>query len=244
MPIPGKWQPILNSLIDLERGNFKISEKTTGDISNLKGKRKGYSHLLMALVEQLTGKSSSLSPLKYINKHGSASSSAAVAAEAAAAAATSQLELKNIKKLTRQAAAKYARRLISQTPIGASNSGKKSINGELAKVLAKATHRKSAPEAVGNSAAAVVNQTNRSSKNDYLVTLFNLVKLFRQIKELDHTKLFDLNKKSSIFFNHKSSNKQAPMLSMNINNRKSLMNKMNYIHKLTTDLNYRNRIFT
>lgn len=245
VPIPGKWQSILNSIVSNSGGrvnkhrsrylanlnqNKRLStangSAATTSISNQQQQSATLS-LLMATLFQNSDKL-----LKRFNPQ-------KVDTQSAGASAA---ELDNIKKLTRQAAAKYARKIISNQTPKSSGQGAKKIPIDLVQALSKATHRKSL--ATSESSATMTGTMNRSSsKNDYLVTFFNLVKLVRQIKELDHTKLVNVNKKSSIFFNQKSSSQTAPIISMNINNRKSLMNKMNYIHKLTTGLNHRNRLF-
>lgn len=239
VPIPGKWQQILNTLIEtsgkldsLEHKKFstKATTTTTKLSSALNGStmaKNGLTLLLAALDNRYSSSSSSNNKSIFkLNKYLSPSQTSS----STSSSSISPDELANIKKLTRQAAAKYAGRLISnQTPTKPGSSevkrGNSLIDNNLTKILSKASHRKSS--------------TASSSKdqNDYLVTFFNLIKLLRQIKELDHTKLLNINKKSSIFFS--PYNLPPPVLSMNINNRKSLMNKMNYIHKLTTDLNHR-----
>lgn len=243
VPIPGKWQQILNSLIEtsgklyhytdsLEHKKFS-TKTTTNKLSSSTAAKNGLS-LIMAALDNRYAPSTSTSIFKNpfkVNKKQTPSSSSS------SSSALNSAELANIKKLTRQAAAKYAGHLISnqipnKSTSGASDNGKTGnnlIDGNLGKILSRASNKSSS-----NLAGSTKGQ------NDYLVTVVNLIKLLRQIKELDHTKLLNINKKSSIFFN--PYNLPPPVLSMNINNRKSLMNKMNYIHKLTTDLNHRTRI--
>lgn len=91
-----------------------------------------------------------------------------------------------------------------------------------------------------------VNKKQKHSFNDPLVMAFNLVKLAQQIRKLDASNFLNSSKKSLLSSAYSSSSnslasKSPPLLSMNINNRKSLMNKLNYIHKLTLDLNHRHR---
>lgn len=129
-----------------------------------------------------------------------------------------KFDLDEIKKFTRLYAAKFSHNLIGSHISSSTNSNKKPsskpINHKITKALAA-----------------------QSSKDqpDYLVTMFNIVKLAQQIKELDRSKIINVTKKSA------SPNKipQPTLLSMNINNKKSFINKMNYIHKLTTDFNHR-----
>lgn len=187
VPIPGKWQQILNAIFD--GGSLLLNDRS---------QHKKFS-------------SDSLKGNKLPNQ-----------------STSNSLDIDAIKKYTRLAAAKYASRIISnQVP-----SKKGSL---LAQKPAKINDKIS-------KAVAITMGDNKSGhqKNDLLVTLFNLVKLAQQLKELDRSKLINISKKSSSILNP---SKTSPVLSMNINNKKSFINKMNYIHTLTTDFNHRHRHF-
>lgn len=200
VPIPGKWQQILTTIVDsgLLSGSESLEHKrfTSALSSYLSARRGGGSN-------KLAGQSSSSS------------------------SSSSSLDLAAIKKYTRVAAAKYAGKIISsQVPKGSSTT---SSFGKHTAMSDTADHRRKLNKAMGSTTST----DNRKSgqKNDFLVTLFNLVKLGQQLKGLELSNLINLNKKSSSSSLIDTS--IMPPLSMNINSKKSFINKMHYIHKLT-----------
>lgn len=200
VPIPGKWQQILTTIID-----FSLLQ----DKETMNQNRKFSSSLVAAAA---TDSSKGLKP--------------------PSPSLPTKFNLNAIKKYTRLTAAKYARRLITNEPKPSKLAAVDTASGvddKLKKVVASISDRKSANVKPGIS----------QHKNDPVVTLFNLVKLVQQLKELDRARLLSLTRKSSQFGQHKKS----PMLSMNINNKKSFVNKMNYIYTLTSDFNHRHRQF-
>lgn len=128
------------------------------------------------------------------------------------------MDLNNIKKYTRLTAAKMASKL-SKLPGKSSHSSSSSSFAKPAIVI-----KSKMPKL--HSQASVMS-------NDPLVILYNIAKFAKQVKELDREKMLKFNKKSSLILANMT-NKRPPVLSMNINNRKSFINEMNYIHKLTT----------
>lgn len=226
VPIPGKWQQILTTLFEFNSdssGHRKFSSMAAATAfadKNIKGKQKKIS--LLKLLSPKAFSSMFHSPLE------SSSSSDAI-------------DLNDVKKFTRTAAAKYASKLIkaNQSP------AKPSAATSMATLLGKSPNRVDKFPQVFSGHSMSHRKLSGTSKsnlhkmsNDPIVTLFNLVKLLQQLKELDSTKIMNLSKKSS---NPSKSN--LPVLSMNINNKKSFLNKMNYIHTLTSDFNHRHRHF-
>lgn len=138
----------------------------------------------------------------------------------------SKLDIDELKKFTRLYAAKFSQNIIGPH---ISSSSSSPINNNSNKKHSALT------KPIKNKITKALGAQTIKDQPDYLVTMFNIVKLAQQIKELDRSKIIDVAKKSS------STNKipQPTLLSMNINNKKSFINKMNYIHKLTTDFNHR-----
>lgn len=242
VPIPGKWQKILDTLLELNTDSSihrKYSSVAAASAAADTSSKRRQTNLLIKVLSP-----KALSKIFHLPK-----SSGALASSAAAASASSNT-LDNVKKYTRFAAAKYASKLISnQGPsmkvssptvtAAASFLGKppKRIDDKFPKsILTQSmSHRKLFGYNTASASATSLVKKNINN-NDLLVTLFNLVKLFQQLKELDSSKLINISKKSS-----RPSKSSLPIVSMNINNKKSFLNKMNYIHTLTTDFNHRHR---
>lgn len=219
VPIPGKWQQILNAIIDsgllFGGGSTKLQHKKLN--VNGGGGGEGGSGISRLVTSSGSSKHSNIDRLL-----------------------ASQNRLNTIKKYTRVAAAKYANKIMSNQASThkvkqhgnrlslSTNSGKNLVSQAVSNGL---VDRKSSPSSSSTAA--------KQQKNDVLVTIFNLVKLAQQLRELDRSKLLNVTKKS-IFSPYKMP--PSTMLSMNINNRKSFMNELNYIHKLTTDFNHRHRL--
>lgn len=240
VPIPGKWQQLLDLLDKQAQIHNRIH--TGQGLSSLNSPQVG----LMKDLLQLS---------KPIKQAGSASSTG-VSKLDSLAILSSQLDLNGLKKYSRLAAARYATKLVSgkDSVVPNKHTGASSSNfdraSKIAQLIGNVAALGSSPSSAGLSAAsgasgAAANLSQRKglsgSSNDALVTLFNLVKLLQQLRQLDHAKLFNLAKKSDGL---KDNLKQLPasVLTMNINNRKSFINKMNYIHKLTLDSNHRHRL--
>lgn len=246
VPIPGKWQQILNTILDT---GFMFGDKSSTSPNKKLMFSSSAANKLMAL---LGNSGSGSSPV--------VSSSSALASKLFSKdkpsfptknqfTTNNKIDLDKIKKYTRLTAAKYAGKLINN-----GNNNKKHFGLGAAESGTSASAVSAPAAAAAASSVLFGNQMSKKSSNpnshhqqhqtnDYMVTLFNLAKLVQQLRELDHTKLFNLNKKSASstaadFFNRKN---MPPIVSMNINNKKSFMNKMNYIHKLTTDFNHRYR---
>jgi len=140
-------------------------------------------------------------------------------------ASSGAMDMKNVKKLTRLAAATYAKRIISE---------------EAEKIHKRPTRSSGIANKLTNKGhSATESSENKNKRNDVLVTAFNVVKFAQQFRELDPRKILNLYKKSSI--SPSSTADRVPIVSMNINNRKTFLNKMHYIHKLTADLHHRHR---
>lgn len=135
------------------------------------------------------------------------------------------LRLDTMQKYTRTMVAQLARNILSNQASLTQNNRLPILTRKNYVVPARKTSNK-------------LNVANNAQPNDIVTTMFNLVKLMQQFRELDRNKLLGTNKKS--LFNQYRLPPSA-MLSMNINNRKSFMNELNYIHKLTTDFNHRHR---
>lgn len=217
VPIPGKWQQILTTVLD------------SGVLQPPKGS-KARKYLLLNSLDSLSKPNRN----KQILSH--------------SAAAASSVDIDNIKKLTRLAAAKYAGKLISQqapssSSLSSSNSKQPStaaISSEVGKALSSGASS-IIQKASSSSSSQTASDRNFSNtqRNDVLVTAFNVVKLAKQIRQLDASKLLNLSKKT--LFPTPSNENKFPLLSMRINNRKTLMNNLHYIHKLTSDLHHRHR---
>lgn len=124
-----------------------------------------------------------------------------------------KLDVDSLKKLARLSAAKYASKLIDNASKATSGAAKP------------------APPLISGSLAALARR--QLADTDPVVVLFNVVKLTQQLRQLDGSKLLKLSKKSSLnVVNEIVADYVQPYLSMNINNKKSLVNKMNYIHSL------------
>jgi len=194
VPIPGKWQQILTTVLD--------------------------SGLLQAdSPGQTKFNFAGLAPVLGAGRRGSKLSGQ-----------KQQIDMNSVKKYSRLAAAKYASKLISNQAPTVKRSSILFPRGNNQNNNNNNTNK---PFAISNNRKSSSHQNNR----DLLVTFYNLVKLIQQFRQLDRTKLIDLTRKS----NPVDANKLPPVLSMNINNKKSLANKMNYIHKLTSNLNHRHR---
>lgn len=214
VPIPGKWQQFLITMLD--SGVFDKSKKTSlkVDKANNNNKEKKLLTSVGYLVNSLSNRSKLSSP--------SASQSAA--------------EINNNKKLTRLAMAKYAGKLISKQAPSGSSSSKGATHGgsRSSSFVQQATSELS----TGAVSAVATDRNSGNKRNDMLVTAFNAVKLAQQIREIDPSKLLNISKKSSFPL---ANGARIPLVSININNRKTFMNKMHYIHKLTYDLHHRHR---
>jgi hypothetical protein len=209
------------------------------------------------LVDELSNNSKRLNKLL---SGGSGSSSPA------SSSTPSKVDMNEIKKLTRLAAAKYARYIITNQPVGkatTSQQNSKPGNGNPLRGTSSSSLVKRALLINGGDATisskSVDNNSNgnktttgpATNRNDLLVTAFNVIKLARQITELDPSKWLSLSKKKSILMAPSSSSSQSSsssssssspgLLSMNIDNRKTLLNKMHYFHRLTYDYRHRNR---
>lgn len=134
------------------------------------------------------------------------------------------LRLDTMQKYTRTMVAQLARNLLS-------NQASLTQNNRLPIITRKSY-------AVPTKTSNKLNVVNQAKPNDIVTTMFNFVKLMQQLRELDRNKLLGTNKKSML---NQYRLPPSAMLSMNINNRKSFMNELNYIHKLTTDFNHRHR---
>lgn len=247
VPIPGKWQQILTTLFDNLNSDSSVHRKYSSvaaayAAADTSSKRK-QTNLLLKLL--------SPKALSNIFQH----LPTAVSPNKLSPSKTStNNKLDNVKKYTRYAAAKYASKLISNQ--GSSSSIKLSPTASAAvSFLGKPPKRADDSKFSKNlfaqsmshrklfkgylrspSSSSTAAKKIATSNNDPIVTLFNLVKLFQQLKELDSSKLINLSKKSSA-----PSKSSLPILSMNINNKKTFLNKMHYIHTLTTDFNHRHR---
>lgn len=222
VPIPGKWQKILTTLVDsgvLFSDNLQHKKFTSSLIAS-SPKRS------LSNKPSISSQSSNANMLNLLSSMLSYSGSNDV-----------KPELENMKKKTRLLAAKYANKLTINRIVPSSSSS--SISTQTGSIINASKNKKLLQSMMDTISGGKHKQLNSGAQNqDLLVTVFNLVKLAQQLKELDRSNLINAAKKSSSLLN---SNKKTPMLSMNINNRKSLMNQMNYIHKLTSDLNQRHR---
>lgn len=248
VPIPGKWQQILNTLFELNSDSSvhrKYSSVAAASAAADTSFKRRQTNLLIKL----------LSPKALSNIFHLPSSAASSSSLPSGGVATSSINtLDSVKKYTRFAAAKYASKLISNqgpsmkvpspTVTAAATASflgqpPKRIDDRFSPkgfLTQSMSHRKLFGYNTA-SAATTLTAKKTTNNNDPIVTLFNLVKLFQQLKELDSSKLINLSKKSSSL----PSKSSLPILSMNINNKKSFLNKMNYIHTLTTDFNHRHR---
>lgn len=237
VPIPGKWQQILNAIIDsgLLFGGGSTKSQYKSRLSNGNnggggggggGSSSNSDRSSLVVLDSLKNDKNNKNKInlennivKFIAGHN---------------------RLNDVEKYTRVAAAKYAGRFLSNQISTHSNNQNKitssSIISNKNNLVSKLVSGNGANLANRKSSANGVNQQHH--KNDLLVTMFNLVKLVQQLRQLDRSKLLNVTKKS-LFSPYKKP--PSMMLSMNINNRKSFMNEMNYIHKLTTEFNHRHR---
>lgn len=244
VPIPGKWQNLFD-LMEKQQNTHRaqLGSSQAQKLSSLSSPEKSLLEDLLLIsrpIQQAGSSSASLTGGNGLDH---------------LATLGSRLDLNSLKKYSRIAAARYAARLVAsqnnaapnkQTGLSSigNNQGNKlaQLFGNLA-ALASTSGGKLASTSAASQPTASLSQRKGLSgvQNDALVTLFNLIKLFQQLRQLDHAKLFNLAKKSTSL---KDNLKQFPasVLTMNINNRKSFINKMNYIHKLTLDSNHRHRL--
>lgn len=252
VPIPGKWQQILTTLFDNLSSDSSVHRKyssvaAASAAADTSSKRR-QTNLLFKLLSP-----KALSSIFHLP------TAVSSANKLSPSKTSANNKLDNVKKYTRYAAAKYASKLISnQGPTTSSSSIKLSPTASAAasflgkppkraddsrfskNLLAQSmSHRKlfkglKAKSSSSSSSTAAKKFT--TSNNDPIVTLFNLVKLFQQLKELDSSKFINISKKYSA-----PSKSSLPILSMNINNKKSFLNQLHYIHTLTTDFNHRHR---
>lgn len=274
--VASKLSATMLDLVSLAAKNYNNNNKQSSIISSKSSttsKQNNISKLLIARrvltsalsnANGLSGSSSSSSPAGSF-------SSAAVAAE----------KLNSLKKLTRTSAAKYAAKMFADQFDGKPNDKKSKLHKTGAKAGLKLGSvalnglfnrqfaglplsgsagivKKGNSVASSATSAAISSLASAKPEPNAMVTLHNVVKLAKQLSELETTGkfLFNISKKSIPFLTSSSTSSSAsssrssniinnlidkdrliPYLAMNINNKKSLTNKMNYIHSLTSDLN-------
>lgn len=263
VPIPGKWQQILTAAFDSgllgnqqqQKQKFNPgSSKKYGSASSIGTDSISVSKFLASKLFNAALGSASGS----LGSSHSGASGLTLKNSASESAGGKSFNLKRIEKQVRITAAKYAGKIIAQQlpnkssllPSGTAVSSVSVMHSaaasspsgnKFAKRLFSGflTDRKSAASDVSSSAAAA-GQQHSNKQNDLLVTVYNLVKFLQQFRELDRTKLLDLNKmslSSLIAATNPTNNKVPPIIAMNINNKKTLMNKLNYIHNLSSTVN-------
>lgn len=263
VPIPGKWQQFFTTMLDsgvldvsskkalmLKKGATELGHRLLSSSASLSGALGSNKHkqsdLLNSYDKKFGGKKfllfSAGSLVDSLSKFGSKNKQSEAAA--AATQQSSSVDIQNIKKLTRLAAARYAGKIISNQAPGGSASGGGGHR-----------HSSTSTSLVQKASSTATDRVSSSGqqRNDMLVTAFNVVKLAQQIRQLDPSNLLKLNLSKKTSFPASSSSSSAaaaaassssarfPILSMNINNRKTFLNKMHYIHKLTSDLHHRHR---
>lgn len=265
VPIPGKWQQILTAAFD---SGLLLASKSSSN-SNQQQKFNPGSSKKYGTPSSIGSDSMSVSKFLASKLIEAATGGAGSASSSIGASFSSSdnkdknnndskiggksFNLKRVEKQVRVTAAKYAGKIIAQQLPnknsmlngGVSSSAASSEKLNFGKKLLHGFHltdRKS--DASSSSSSGQHNSAGTAiQQNDLLVTAHNLLKFIQQFRELDRTKLLDLNKMSLANLVSASAssnnNKVPPIIAMNINNKKTLMNKLNYIHKLSTLNNHR-----
>lgn len=241
VPIPGKWHQLITELHErrehaqLHRGAQLATSERAARGSN---ERAIGAAVALRVIEVAATRAAASA--KTEERAGNSNAKRVVARLALELAKSNlnsrdgrqQVNVHSLKKLARSGAAKYATKLVmgkqQMNSVRATNPSSKS------KLIFKAPF---GPALVGSLAKGTF---ARVANKNPLVIAHNLAKLAKQLRELDAASLMrnQINKKS---FNLIDKQKLIPYLQMNINNKKSLANKMNYIHSLTSDLNRRHR---
>lgn len=262
VPIPGKWQQILTAAFDsglLLASKSKLnsdhhqqqqqkfnpgSSKKYGSATSIGTDSWSVSKFLASKLLRAAAAGSSGSGSSSTNLDGIKDKN-----QNEQKTGGKSFNLKRVEKQVRITAAKYAGKIIAQQ-LPNKNSmlpgGSAAPSSGAASKLSRRLFPGLADRKSTDSSASSTNQHNTAGtpikQNDLLVTAYNLVKFIQQFRELDRTKLLDLNKMSLgnlvAASSQSNSNKVPPIIAMNINNKKTLMNKLNYMHNLSNTLNY------
>lgn len=225
VPIPGKWQELISQLNADDKthrlGTSRLPSSTaTGVLLELASLVSSNPTTSNIIHDTARGSNSIMGHLSYGSKNSHDS------------LIKGSLDIDKIKKFSRLFTAKFASRLVSAKAAFKPSDTSKHVISKLGKPLG---FEKIDSVMRGNLESVLRHQGNP------LVMIYNLTRFFKQLSELDSSKFLHMNKKSHLtqFLNFQN---LTPYLSMNINNKKTLLNKINYIHSLTTsDFHHRHR---
>lgn len=222
VPIPGKWQQLISKIISDE------DDKT----HRLGGFSAGSSGVLLDLASSLISSKANNNE-KFNgknNNHDKANFFSLITLKNDQIDRNSRFDVDRMKKVSRVLTAKFANKLFMSNHIN-----QPSKSGLLLSLIGT------------NSGSSDLEKKFKDSINligkrhsSPIVFAYNMAKFFKQLGELDTAKLVKtLSKKSLKIIDTQN---LAPYLSMNINNKKTLLNKINYIHSLaTSDGHHRSR---